>query len=279
VYVNEVPDPYGPTAGGTGQAKGNVALASGNVSALLTGAAFARGTLMGELGPELYVQGGQYHIAGANGPEFVDLHNDAIVFNHLQTAKLLNKGHINSHGSPVTDERTAVAFAAGNVSGPAHASSSIDEAISAIDAAIAVWQIIADASINDMLNASGGGGGGGSDTIKAVTVELQEWYNLTRKIAEVEERINKLLAERENIERRDGAAYLRNLREEQQYWREQLTYQTVLAQYQSAQLDRQREAIEQSEIWGQFFKFDSQGNIQFRNGNERNDGKGTLEFL
>lgn len=279
VHYKEDPPDEDPPNPNEGQAKGNVALARGNVSTLLAGAAFAHGTLMGELGPELYVQDGQYHIAGANGPEFVDLHSDAIVFNHLQTAKLLNKGHINSHGSPVTDERTAVAFATGNVSGPAHANSNIDDAIAAVDAAIAMWQNILNASINDMLNASGGGGGGGSDTIKAVTVELQEWYNLTRKIAEVEERINKLLAERENIEKRDGAAYLRNLREEQQYWREQLTYQTVLAQYQSAQLDRQREAIEQSEIWGQFFKFDSQGNIQFRNGNERGDGKGTLEFL
>lgn len=282
-YINNIPGTHDPNKNGDGggdtDAKGNVALARGNVSNLLAGAAFARGTLMGELGPELYVQDGQYHIAGANGPEFVDLHNDAIVFNHLQTAKLLNKGHINSHGSPVTDERTAVAFATGNVSGPAHANSNIDDAIAAVEAAIAMWQNIANASINDMLNASDSGSGGGSDTIKAVTVELQEWYNLTRKIAEVEERINKLLAERENIEKRDGAAYLRNLREEQQYWREQLTYQTVLAQYQSAQLDRQREAIEQSEIWGQFFKFDSQGNIQFRNGNERDDGKGTLEFL
>jgi hypothetical protein len=37
---------------GNGTAKGNVALAKG------------RGTFMGELGPELYVQDGQYHIAG-----------------------------------------------------------------------------------------------------------------------------------------------------------------------------------------------------------------------
>jgi hypothetical protein len=42
-----------------------------------------RGTLMGELGPELYVQRGRYHLAGSNGAEFVDLDDDAIVFNHL----------------------------------------------------------------------------------------------------------------------------------------------------------------------------------------------------
>ena len=54
--------------------------------------ALAKGTLMGELGPELYVQNGSYHIAGSNGPEFVDLADDAIVFNHLQTKKLLENG-------------------------------------------------------------------------------------------------------------------------------------------------------------------------------------------
>jgi len=40
-------------------------------------------TLMGELGPELYVTNGHYYIAGRNGAEFVNLPKDAIVFNHL----------------------------------------------------------------------------------------------------------------------------------------------------------------------------------------------------
>ena len=42
-----------------------------------------RSTLMGELGPELYVTNGHYYIAGQHGAEFVDLPSDAIVFNHL----------------------------------------------------------------------------------------------------------------------------------------------------------------------------------------------------
>mgnify|MGYP007038187219 CR=1 FL=1 len=40
-------------------------------------------TLMGELGPELYVTNGHYYVAGQNGAEFVKLPKDAIVFNHL----------------------------------------------------------------------------------------------------------------------------------------------------------------------------------------------------
>jgi len=53
-------------------ATGNVALAGGT-----------RQTLMGELGPELYVANGHYYIAGQRGAEFVDLPDNAIVFNHL----------------------------------------------------------------------------------------------------------------------------------------------------------------------------------------------------
>jgi len=39
-------------------------------------------TLMGELGPELVVSNGGYFVVGQNGAEFVDLADDAIVFNH-----------------------------------------------------------------------------------------------------------------------------------------------------------------------------------------------------
>jgi hypothetical protein len=135
---------------------------------------------MGELGPELYVQNGAYHIAGAHGPEFVDLDPDAIVFNHLQTANLLGKGHTSKTGSPIVSERRSVAFATGNVSGPAMASG-IDSAIEAIDRAIAMWQNIANSTTKDLLSGSGKHKGGGSgNTLKAVTEELQEWYNLTR---------------------------------------------------------------------------------------------------
>jgi len=49
------------------------------------GLAKSKGTLMGELGPELVVSNGRYFVAGQNGAEMVDLADDAIVFNHLQT--------------------------------------------------------------------------------------------------------------------------------------------------------------------------------------------------
>ena len=70
--------------GGAVGATGNAGLATGN--------AHAKSTLMGELGPELVVSNNRYFIVGQNGPEFVDLEDDAIVFNHIQTQALLTKG-------------------------------------------------------------------------------------------------------------------------------------------------------------------------------------------
>ena len=87
--------------GGFANSKGNVALAGG------------QNTLMGELGPELVVSNGRYFLVGQNGAEFVNLAKDAIVFNHLQTRRLMEQGAIGSRGKPLTNERTAVAFAKG----------------------------------------------------------------------------------------------------------------------------------------------------------------------
>jgi len=75
---------------------------------------------MGELGPELYVTGGRYYVAGQGGAEFVNLPNDAIVFNHLQTRKLLSTGAA-GRGKPVTNEKAATSLATGNIMGLAMA--------------------------------------------------------------------------------------------------------------------------------------------------------------
>ena len=255
------------------------AQATGNVNLLKLGAAYARGTLMGELGPELYVQNGAYHIAGANGPEFVDLSPDAIVFNHLQTANLLGKGHTSKTGSPVTSERRSVAFATGNVTGPAMASG-LDDAIAALDRAIAMWQNIANSTTSDLLNNSGGHKGGGSgNSIKAVTEELQEWYNLTRQIRDLEQDITNLQKERANIPKADGSAYLKSLREEQKLLREQMATQKALLDYQELQLQRQAKHIEKNQIWSQFLTIGEDGLLQYIEGNETNNGKGALQVL
>lgn len=256
-------------ASGPGKAKGNIALAKG------------RGTFMGELGPELYVQDGQYHIAGQNGPEFVDLKDDAIVFNHLQTRSILSKGHAFGRGKPLISEHRSVAFATGNIgqTGPAMASG-LDAAIATAEAMIGLWQGLMDQSLSDMLKGSGGNKGGGSgNSIKAVTEELQEWYNLSRQIADIEQDINNLLAERENIEWSNGEAYLKSLREQQRLLNKQMATQQALLDYQELQLKRQAQHINQNRIWSQFLTVGEDGLLQYIEGNETNGGKGALQVL
>jgi len=151
--------------GGKTRATGNVALAKG------------RKTLMGELGPELYVTNGHYYVAGQNGAEFVDLPDDAIVFNHLQTEKLLKNGS-SGRGKAVTNEKKATSLATGNVQGPAMASAS--EALAALKQLRALWQSLAGMSVADLAGkAGGGGGGGGKDSAAraAFIKDLERWYN------------------------------------------------------------------------------------------------------
>lgn len=254
---------------GDGEAKGNVALAKG------------RGTFMGELGPELYVQDGQYHIAGQNGPEFVDLKDDAIVFNHLQTRSILSKGHAFGRGKPIISERRSIAFATGNVNqtGPAMASG-LDAAIATAEAMIGLWQGLMDQSLSDMLKGSGKNKGGGSgNSIKAVTEELQEWYNLSRQIEDIQQDIKNLIAESANIEWSNGEAYLKNLREQQKLLQQQMTTQQALLDYQELQLKRQAQHINQNRIWSQFLTVGEDGLLQYIEGNETNGGKGALQVL
>ena len=158
---------------------------------------------MGELGPELVVSGGRYYTVGNNGAEFVDLPKDAIVFNHLQTKKLLGSGKgIIGTGEPVTNERNAVAFASGNVSGPAMASAS--DALAELYKLRAMWQGLLDAAASELGGKAGGqglgsgkgpgsgggggggGGGGSGEEVPSVVGDLDRWYNLLRQIAKLE---------------------------------------------------------------------------------------------
>lgn len=175
-------------------AKGNVALAKGTNLSLATG---KKQTLMGELGPELVVSNGRYYTVGNNGAEFVDLPEDAIVFNHKQTRKLLgNKGSIKGRGKPVKSENAAISFATGNVTGPAMAGAAA--ALAALKQIRSMWQSMLDASAKDLgsqagagRGGGGGGGGGGGDKNNARYIhDLEIWYNLLRQIAKLEKDIS-----------------------------------------------------------------------------------------
>lgn len=56
------------------------------------GTSYAKGgkTLVGEFGPELVVSDNSYYVAGANGAEFVNLKSGDMVFNHVDTKKIMD---------------------------------------------------------------------------------------------------------------------------------------------------------------------------------------------
>jgi hypothetical protein len=146
------------------------ALADGSIGRMYSGAELAQKTLVGELGPELAVYNGEYHMLGARGAEFVDLPSDAIVFNHLQTAGIM-KGQMNVRGTAMAD---------GNVHGPALAGGA-SAALASVQRAKAVWQgLLNSLTVADLLGSGSNGGGGGDESINAVVEELEEWYNLSR---------------------------------------------------------------------------------------------------
>lgn len=241
------------------------------------GPAYAQGTktLVGELGPELAVYDNAYHLLGRNGAELVDIPDDAIIFNHKQTEGILKGQANNGRGKTVNGQP---AFATGNANGPAYASG-IAGARAAIQAEISMWQNFINATMNDLLGAAGGGGGGGGsgNTLKAHIEDLVEWYNLTRQIADIEQKINNIIAKRANIT--DGRAYLKSLREQQHLLEGQALVQKTLLGYQQKQLELQAEQINTHDIWKQFFHVGNDGLLQYNMGNEVNGGKGTLTLL
>lgn len=240
------------------------------------GPAYAQGTktLVGELGPELAVYDNAYHLLGRNGAELVDIPSDAIIFNHKQTEGILKGQANNGRGKTVNGQP---AFATGNVSGPAYAGG-LSGAIAAIDREIMAWKALLSMTTADLLGSAGGGGGGGSgNTLKAHIEDLVEWYNLTRQIADIEQKINNIIAKRANIT--DGRAYLKSLREQQHLLEGQALVQKTLLGYQQKQLELQAEQINTHDIWKQFFHVGSDGLLQYNMGNEVNGGKGTLTLL
>lgn len=240
------------------------------------GPAYAQGTktLVGELGPELAVYDNAYHLLGRNGAELVDIPDDAIIFNHKQTEGILKGQANNGRGKTVNGQP---AFATGNVSGPAYAGG-LSGAIAAIDREIMAWKALLSMTTADLLGSAGGGGGGGSgNTLKAHIEDLVEWYNLTRQIADIEQKINNIIAKRANIT--DGRAYLKSLREQQHLLEGQALVQKTLLGYQQKQLELQAEQINTHDIWKQFFHVGNDGLLQYNMGNEVNGGKGTLTLL
>lgn len=231
-------------------ATGNVALAKGK-------------TLMGELGPELVVSNGHYYIVGQNGAEFVDLADDAIVFNHLQTQSLLNNSGISGRGTPVTNEKKATSLATGN------AMASASDALAQLRAIRAMWQSMLDASAKDlgaMAGSGGGGGGGGGDDLAAVTGEYERWYNLLRQIAKWEQKITYEQAKRENM--RSGYDRVDSLEKELEMLKKQQAAYAQLAEEQGKYYNKRRQDLLSTD-YSLIFTYDEDGLMQYVKGEDR----------
>lgn len=233
---------------------------------LAKGNARAKGTLMGELGPELYATGGHYYVAGQNGAEFVDLPDDAIVFNHLQTRRLLGNGSINGTGTAVTSEKKAVAMATGNTTGPAMASAS--DTIKKLLDIRAMWEGLTNLSSSDFAKKAGGGsGGGGSDEEnKAFLHDLERWYNLLRQIEKLEQQITYEQAKRANMQ--SGYKYSDSLQKELVLLKKQQAAHQKLSDLQKDYYDRRREDLLSTD-YSKIFTYDQDGLMQYVDGKNR----------
>ena len=248
------------------------------------GLAKSKGTLMGELGPELVVSKGRYFVVGQNGPEMVDLADDAIVFNHLQTQSLLTKGMSSGRGHAVTNERNAVSFATGNVDGgPAMASASA--ALAALKQLRDMWESLKSASVSDLAGAGGGGGGGGGGNKivdpKAWVKTVERWYNLTQEIAKLEKDITHEETLRSKLQsdfNKNGTHYYNSQRLSLKALREQVAAQEQLNLSRQDYYTKRIDALE-NEPLGKLYTFDEQGQMHFRDDVNMNGQQGAMNFL
>lgn len=259
-----------------------ISLAKGNAHA-------AGKTLVGELGPELVVSNGRYFLVGENGAQMVSLPNDAIVFNHLQTQNLLKKEHGGGRGKPVTNERNAVARAAGTGNAMASASS----ALAALKQIRAMWQSMLNASMKDLGALAGQeagkastskSGGSSSDKdpeqqAKAVIEQIERWYNLLRQISKLQKDITyeeNLQAKIESDRVANGKAMYTSYKQELNYLDEEIKKNQQLADLQKSWYERKREQLVNSD-YGKIFTYDENGQLQYRHGT--NLGLDVLEKL
>lgn len=231
-----------------------------------TGRAGAKGVLVGELGPELVSSNGRYYLVGENGAEFVNLDDDAIVFNHLQTKKLFSSGRA-GRGKAITNEYNAVSYARGNVNGGL-AKASASEALATLRQIRAQWEALLNASAQDLGRkaGSGGGGGGGGNTPTSITHDLERWYNLLRQIEKLEQKITYQQTKRANLQ--NGYDYVNSLELELSYLKKQQKAYEDLARLQKDYYDRRRQDLLSTD-YSLIFTYDEDGLMQYVDGMNR----------
>ena len=255
VYVQSVTTDGITSTSTTGSVASGVNKIISKLGSQAKGNAQSKGTLMGELGPELYVTGGHYYVAGQNGAEFVNLPDDAIVFNHLQTKRLMSTGSA-GRGSAVTNEKKATSYATGNL-----AMASASDILQKLKELRDMWSSLASTTPKSLATKGGGGGGGKDEAINLH--DLDRWYNLMRQIEKIEEQITYQQKLRENM--RNGGDYIKSLEYELALLeKEQANYQ-LLSELQKSYYEARRRDQEES-IYGKIFTYDSDGLMQYVDG-------------
>lgn len=225
--------------------------------------AAAKGTLMGELGPEIVVSNGRYFMVGQNGAEFVNLDKDAIVFNHLQTRQLMSTG-LTSRGMAYTNEKNATSYAKGNATGPAMASAA--DALAELRKIRAQWQELLDnpaSALGAKAGSGGGGGGGGGKNLTAQIHDIERWYNLLRQIEKYEQKITYEQQKRNNLQ--NGYNYVDSLEKELEYLRKQQKAYKDLAGLQKSYYDARRKDLLSTD-YSMIFRYDEDGLMQYVDG-------------
>lgn len=229
--------------------------------------AAAKGTLMGELGPEIVVSNGRYFMVGQNGAEFVNLDKDAIVFNHLQTRQLMSTG-LTSRGIAYTNEKNATSYAKGNATGPAMASAA--DALAELRKIRAQWQALLDSPASALGakagSGGGGGGGGGGKNLTAQIHDIERWYNLLRQIEKYEQKITYEQQKRSNLQ--NGYNYVDSLEKELEYLRKQQKAYKDLAGLQKSYYDARRKDLLSTD-YSMIFRYDEDGLMQYVDGANR----------
>lgn len=229
--------------------------------------AAAKGTLMGELGPEIVVSNGRYFMVGQNGAEFVNLDKDAIVFNHLQTRQLMSTG-LTSRGIAYTNEKNATSYAKGNATGPAMASAA--DALAELRKIRAQWQELLDSPASALgakagSGGGGGGGGGGKDSTAQIH-DIERWYNLLRQIEKYEQKITYEQQKRSNLQ--NGYNYVDSLEKELECLRKQQKAYKDLAGLQKSYYDARRKDLLSTD-YSMIFRYDEDGLMQYVDGANR----------
>ena len=224
---------------------------------------------MGELGPEMVVSNGRYFVVGQNGPEMVDLADDAIVFNHLQTKSLLSKGSVGTHGTAITSEHAAISFAKGNVfGGPAQASASA--ALAAMQQLRSQWQSILNMTAKDLASKGSGGGGGNDKKDATFLKDLERWYNLLQEIAKLEQKITYQEQLRATIQanlNKNGSAYYKSQKESYDYLKRQVAAQQELALEQQDYFNKRRAELNKNNgPFSSLYEFDEEGQLKYKKG-------------